>query len=44
MDYFFLMPQDVQMISTFHTWNFLFLLLSGFQIKPNYNDKIMFYM
>lgn len=42
--FFFLFnAQDVQINSTFHTWNFP-PPLSGFQIKPNYNDKIMFYI
>lgn len=35
--------QEVQINSTFHTWNF-FSPSVRFQIKPNYNDKIMFYI
>lgn len=39
--FFFFLPQDVQIIFTFHTYlkPFFPLPLSGFQIKPNYKDR-----
>lgn len=39
--FFFPNAQDIQIIPTFHTWNFCFPL-SGFQIKPNRGAKITF--